>query len=58
MKPLLLAALVALVGLCGCPDPAEVGHAPKKQLDDVRKKADAAGAKDAKRADDAAAVTE
>lgn len=54
-----VAGLIA-VAACGaaCPTPEEVGHAPKKQLDAVQARADAAGALDAKRANDAAAIKE
>jgi hypothetical protein len=36
---------IALFALAACPDPTEVGHAPKRQLDEVQRKVDAANAK-------------
>ena len=56
LRRLSLLVVVVVAGLAGCPDPAEVGHVPKKQLDDVRARAKAAEVKDAQRANDLNAI--
>ena len=60
MNRTLLAAVVATVALsASCPETTDnLGHAPKKQVDDARVRANAAGAKDQARANDAAAIKE
>ncbi|MDP2342239.1 MAG: hypothetical protein Q8O67_14880 [Deltaproteobacteria bacterium] len=56
MKRLFTLVLVVVGLLAGCPDTDTVGHAPKKQLDDVRARTKAAEIKDAQHAKDVAAI--
>lgn len=51
----LVVAVVIVAAAAACPDPAEVGHVPKQQLDDTRARVHNAEVK-AQQATDAAAA--